>query len=69
MALWDSRTLLVGRAHRGLNATVREEAAEHDRLDLLLKLVLNQDQGCLGDIELAAALGFRGLEHAGRFGR
>ena len=32
MALWDSRTLLVGRTHRGLNATVREEAAEHDRL-------------------------------------
>ena len=36
MALWDSRTLLVGRAHRGLDAAVREEAAEHDRLDLLL---------------------------------
>ncbi len=28
--------LLVSRAHRGLNAAVREEAAEHDRLDLLL---------------------------------
>ena len=37
MALWDSRTLLVGRAHRGLDAAVREEAAEHDRLRSVLQ--------------------------------
>ena len=29
-------TFFVGRAHRRLDAAVREEATEHDRLDLLL---------------------------------
>ena len=36
LALGDLRTFLVGRAHRRLDAAVREEAAEHDRLNFLL---------------------------------
>ena len=74
MALWDSRTFLVGRAHRsrlaralcalavrGLQMTAHSASLFHSRR---LKLVLNQDQGCLFCIELAPALGFRGLEGA-----
>ena len=58
----------VRRAHLSHCATVRRCLAARSAPRLVrsrrLKLVLNQDQGCLFCIELAPALGFRGLEGA-----